>query len=732
MSMVVQHNMQAANANRMLGITSGAQAKSTEKLSSGYKINRAADDAAGLTISEKMRKQIRGLDKASSNAQDGVSSVQTAEGALTEVHSMLQRMNELAVQAANGTNSKDTDRKAIQDEIDQLNTEIDRVAETTKFNEIYLLKGDDGEKTINMKAHDAGLKGTLTDNGDGTATFTMKELNDGDTVSIGGKNYTIGSKEADAKALIEAPANGDPDKTFTIGDKTFKVKANGDVCDKDGNKLYVKTAGGATAAEAFDTSKELTTDSTFKNNANTDTANTAVTVANLKDYVKGGVKVSDGTTTMTVLTDAKDASGAAGADGVDDNDNSVISAEKAYSLAKDELVAANHIGDTENTAAVAQDTTNKNVFTITTGSAKVANTLSFSLHVGADADMTAQPEQMEQEIDEAVSEALSSYQFSADNFNSMTSVLRGIGEQGDKSIVTVSSGKQDTDIFGNPVENTGDYAGAVIAESDGEFLIFTYADAVRAADSINVRFSDGTKIAGTVRQIDEVLGMAVVAVPSDNLPEEERKKVQVLSLANSYTVKAGDVLVGIGGPSGQVHSLSFGTVSYVARNVQITDGLTRILYADISSNSQTGTFLINTAGEMVGWTSESCRNESCTDRTAAYTISSYKPILERLTNGVSAAYLGILGQDVSRAMQGSGIPAGVYVTEAVSGSPAYDAGIQPGDIIVKFGTKEIGSFKDLQAQIENSASGVSVSVNVMRKGRDGYTEIPFLVSLRAR
>ena len=101
MSMVVQHNMQAANANRMLGITSGAQAKSTEKLSSGYKINRAADDAAGLTISEKMRKQIRGLDKASSNAQDGVSSVQTAEGALTEVHSMLQRMNELAVQAAN-------------------------------------------------------------------------------------------------------------------------------------------------------------------------------------------------------------------------------------------------------------------------------------------------------------------------------------------------------------------------------------------------------------------------------------------------------------------------------------------------------------------------------------------------------------------------------------------------------------------------------------------------------
>ena len=201
--MVVQHNMQAANANRMLNVTTSAQSKSTEKLSSGYRINRAADDAAGLSISEKMRKQIRGLDKASSNAEDGVSSVQTAEGALTEVHSMLQRMNELAVQAANGTNS-DTDRGAIQDEISQLTTEIDRVAETTKFNETYLLKGGNGTKKEYMTAHDAGLKGTLTDNGDGTATFVMDALKAGDKVSIGGKTYTIGAKKADVETVIDA------------------------------------------------------------------------------------------------------------------------------------------------------------------------------------------------------------------------------------------------------------------------------------------------------------------------------------------------------------------------------------------------------------------------------------------------------------------------------------------------------------------------------------------------
>ncbi len=144
--MVVQHNLKAMNSNRMLGVTQKTVAGSTEKLSSGYKINRAADNAAGLSISEKMRKQIRGLTQASANAEDGISSVQTAEGALQEVTDMLQRMNELAVQAANGTNSV-TDRQYIQDEVDQLVTEIDRVAETTKFNETYLLKGDNTKAT---------------------------------------------------------------------------------------------------------------------------------------------------------------------------------------------------------------------------------------------------------------------------------------------------------------------------------------------------------------------------------------------------------------------------------------------------------------------------------------------------------------------------------------------------------------------------------------------------------
>ena len=149
--MVVQHNLTAMNSNRMLGITTSSQAKSTEKLSSGYKVNRAADDAAGLAISEKMRRQIRGLTQASANAQDGISAVQTAEGALAEVHDMLQRMNELAVKAANGTNTT-VDRGYIDSEVQALKSEITRVATTTTFNEQCLLDGTFSDKELQVGA----------------------------------------------------------------------------------------------------------------------------------------------------------------------------------------------------------------------------------------------------------------------------------------------------------------------------------------------------------------------------------------------------------------------------------------------------------------------------------------------------------------------------------------------------------------------------------------------------
>ena len=360
--MVVQHNMQAMNANRMLNVTTTNQAKATEKLSSGYKINRAADDAAGVSISEKMRKQIRGLDQASTNAQDGISAVQTAEGALNEVHSMLQRMNELAVQAANGTNSE-SDRQAIQNEITQLETEIDRVAETTKFNETYLLKGNGKSSTAIVSAKDAGLAGKLKGVGTGTATFTMTALKYGDTISIGSKGYTIGTTVGKVRDVIE---NG------TGVDAATALKEGA-----------IITINGTEYKIVKDVKDEVVEDN-------------ILTQASIAALVKDTDKVIVGTQTMVAMTDANN-------DGIGDNDGSVVSAKQAYNLIADELRKASSIGadagheasvvataDGPDYANATQYSKNQTQisFKINEGDVQIKQGLQMGLHVGADADGT--------------------------------------------------------------------------------------------------------------------------------------------------------------------------------------------------------------------------------------------------------------------------------------------------------------------------------------------------------
>ena len=420
--MVVQHNLQAMNANRMLNVTTGNQSKSTEKLSSGYRINRAADDAAGLSISEKMRKQIRGLDQASSNAQDGVSAVQTAEGALTEVHSMIQRMNELAVQAANGTNSK-SDRDSIQDEIQQLTKEIDRVAETTKFNEIFLLKGDVNgtmkEQTIN--AHDAGLNGELTGVGTGTATFT-KVLNAGDKVTIAGEEFEIDNSVTGGKVNSLTLKEGNAATNFGSLEKTYATttidlagwKAN-DKISIDGTE-YAQSAtldDADSIAEAYNTANP-TGDFVASSNG------TKLVLTAKEAGAKAGATITgtsvNGTTATATKVDGVDDSYVAFADedemkaamdagkeikkgnkttdpAADDYEviykgkDGKTTAENAYKLMAKALEEACNIGaDADSKAVVVNN--GDGTFTITEGKADVPEALSFNLHVGSDAAMS--------------------------------------------------------------------------------------------------------------------------------------------------------------------------------------------------------------------------------------------------------------------------------------------------------------------------------------------------------
>ena len=485
--MIVQHNITAMNANRMLGLTTGSLSKSTEKLSSGYRINRAADDAAGLTISEKMRKQIRGLDQASTNAEDGVSAVQTAEGALTEVHSMLQRMNELATQAANGTNST-SDRQAIQDEISQLTTEIDRVSETTKFNEIYLLKGDKSgsTQTNTLAAHDAGLDGTLGASVDGKTTFTADKVEVGGKVTIAGTEYNIvdSSKTSDYTSIKEyTAAEGDKlvqdGKTYTYVDTTGTTSAGKtpqaagwfaednttDTADaitlKEGSTLTTKADGktttlvGAAGADMSKVAKAIPTwvkgdtlvhegktyvnDGTNWKDEDGATANITPaagdtytikatgksgqidnkgisTVDNIQEMIKGLDKddtiklkksASDTGKTYTIGVTTKEDGTAYTADDVaalvksgmyvEDDANvyyavpknsgkaNDITIQDAYAKMAEELKKASSIG-ADKGAEVKNN--GDGTFEITQGTVDVTEGLSFSLHVGADADMT--------------------------------------------------------------------------------------------------------------------------------------------------------------------------------------------------------------------------------------------------------------------------------------------------------------------------------------------------------
>ena len=272
--MVVQHNITAMNSNRMLGLTTKAQAKSTEKLSSGYKINRAADDAAGLSISEKMRRQIRGLTQASANAQDGISCVQTAEGALNEVQDMLQRMNELAVKGENGTLTS-TDRSYIQAEVQQLMSEIDRVQSTTTFNEQSLLNGSFSNKGLQVGAESGQHIG-----------ITIKNMNTNELIANAlAKNVKFGTANVETSGTDTVVGDGGNDTYKESGDNVLK---------SDMLAKFYKFEYGTKGEKIVDT--EVWTDAAANYVANPDAsltkdaAPTAADFAALNAFVKSAIK----------------------------------------------------------------------------------------------------------------------------------------------------------------------------------------------------------------------------------------------------------------------------------------------------------------------------------------------------------------------------------------------------------------------------------------------------------
>ena len=350
------------------------------------------------------------------------------------------------------------------------------------------------------------------------------------------------------------------------------------------------------------------------------------------------------------------------------------------------------------------------------------------------APAAAETTECEEPIEDKIQSVMENYNYTAEDFGSMLNSLRTRVQTADKGIVAVHAVQENVDWFDNPLLTTGSYAGAVVARTEQELLILTPEAAVEQADAIRVTFSDGSDVAGQVKQKDSVADMAVVSVSVSVLPETTRNTVQTVALGNSYIVREGDVLIAVGGPAGSVHSMDYGVVSYVLRTARMADQNCRILYSDILSDTETGTFFLNISGELVGWAMEPQEDQSGDEREFAEImgISDYKGILEKLSNGQGAPYLGIVGQTVTETMAFSGQPSGVYVVNAVAESPAYAAGIQNGDIITAVNGKTVTSMRDFQNAVEQLACGQEIVVLAARSGREHFTELEFSVTVGTR
>ena len=277
--MVVQHNMSAMNANRMLSGVSSAQSKSTEKLSSGYRINRAADDAAGLSISEKMRGQIRGLNQASTNAQDGISLIQTAEGALNEQHSILQRMRELSVQASNGTETNE-DREAVQNEIEQLQSELTRISDTTEFNTMKLLDGSQSGSKVQVSVSKSAATGATTKNAEvqqvNTSAEAVDKLAKGSSVTY---SVTVLDKNNNTSTASVTITNNN--KKLTDQDGNELVTAKADEADAEETAAAIaKALSNTSLGDKFDIAADGTQKITLTTKDASDAANSVLISVN--------------------------------------------------------------------------------------------------------------------------------------------------------------------------------------------------------------------------------------------------------------------------------------------------------------------------------------------------------------------------------------------------------------------------------------------------------------------
>ena len=337
-----------------------------------------------------------------------------------------------------------------------------------------------------------------------------------------------------------------------------------------------------------------------------------------------------------------------------------------------------------------------------------------------------------QNIREQVEQVIENRDYTLSDIRQMAGALRKQADSADAAVVSVTHEQAARDWFNNALESSENYAGLAVAKTESELLFLTTTAAVEGTDTVTVTFARGDRMSATVKLRDSATRLAVLSLPITDANRDSLAKQAVIPFGNSYRLKRGDLLFLIGSPLGMIHSVKYGFLSNVRTNVSVMDGYATVYLPDVSGDAASGTWVLNADGELVGWVtglfSESGDNNTAT----VMGLSDFKPAIERMMNGKETALLGIYGRQVGSAQRDLGMPAGVYISRVEQNTPAYAAGVQPGDILISLGETKIQNMRDLESAMEKLTKGEALRLTLMRNGREKYETITLTATLAGR
>lgn len=328
-------------------------------------------------------------------------------------------------------------------------------------------------------------------------------------------------------------------------------------------------------------------------------------------------------------------------------------------------------------------------------------------------------------VEDIVASAIESIDLSEKNLEQMYAGLSKVAENKDNTIVKISAITTNTDWFDNTLQNESSCSGIVVAKSGDNLIVLTTNMSIEGG--IRVGFFDGSVKEASVLGTDSLTNLMILSVDISSMGEKV-KSIEPIVLGNSYQLKRGAFILAIGSPVGVSRSLDIGNVTAIEKNASFFDGYGRVIYCDKHLDNR-GTFLIDTSGELVGVISNL---DGDSPISMAYGISDLKMLIENMTNGVGSSYLGVRAIDIDKDKAPEGIPNGVYVTEVRADSPAYNIGIQSGDIISMIGDEEVNSIIGFKNIMEKLKPNQVVNIKVSRSGKDGFTELNFETTIGAR